>query len=300
MCQPNVARPGIAAGLAPRGLRAAPVVHRQLEIVAVGQAEAAGGEVAVAGNVARDPRFRAEARAAVATGAVPHVPRAGPLVHPADAHIARAGATGDRREAVLHTARSQRDVLPRGVGCAVVGGAREVDALGGVVGLVGGGVPEQVYRVVTADGEGQLRAEKGEAAVGARVRCAARAYQGQAPRLAAVGGAAHVQMDWALGLAVLRIAVEGEVDGPKRVNAPAATERPAELSAPVVDELGGPRGAAVLRDGGIDLLHGIEGHGDGLPPHRQDVLVGRALEVFDDGWATPGLPEVGGLHDGNG
>src|SRR5207302_2808762 len=104
--------------------------------------------------------------------------------------------------------------------------------------------------------------------------------------------ARDVEVLRSLRLAGIVGAVPGEVGVPLRVDRTAARERDAEARVRRADEVvRRPRRAAVMRDGGKDLLLCVVDEVDVAGARGEDVLVGPALQwLHEDG--LPGRPEV--------
>ena len=112
------------------------------------------------------------------------------------------------------------------------------------------------------------------------------------PRAAAVGRARDVEVLRSLRLAGIVGAVPGEVGVPLRVDRTAARERDAEARVRRADEVvRRPRRAAVMRDGGKDLLLCVVDEVDVAGARGEDVLVGPALQRLDED-GLPGRAEV--------
>src|SRR5579883_2349934 len=166
----------------------------------------------------------------------------------------------------------------------MIGRFDEVDALWRVIGLVCRRVVEQVDAIIAANRHRNLRPQEGEAAVRAGIGRATHANRCERPRLAAVARFTDKEVDGAFGLPVLCVACPGKIDIALRVDARAATERPALLRAAIVDEIVIPGLAPIMGDGGINLLYRVVGYGDRRTAHGQFIFVGRALQILYYGW----------------
>src|SRR5207248_1818119 len=136
-------------------------VNRHLEIISKGKTETGGRDVAVAGDVGRDPHFIRPGGAAVGGTAVISVPvGSGTSIHPGDAHVA-SGAGHNGRKSVFHTKACGGDILPGRPGSCASGGRCEVDTLG-LAGLPPA-IPERVKCAGGVGTESHLRAQESPA-----------------------------------------------------------------------------------------------------------------------------------------